>query len=122
MIAGYVYNFNTQTFDENLKYREHIPLVAYIDFESTAPTDECLDPENRKMLAVSYVIIFAFHPDVDIDCVIIESSFSHSREKLTSLNYLTREQLDFEDNKTVLQLRDCMLTVADKKKQQNCNF
>ena len=63
---GYAYNFNTQnllTFEENLKYNGDIPLVAYIDFETTAPTDECLKPENRKMFAVSYVIVFAFHPD-----------------------------------------------------------
>ena len=113
---GYVYNFNTQsllTFEENLKYKGDIPLVAYIYFKTTAPTDDCLDPENRKMFAVFYVIIFAFHPDLDIDCIIIERSFGHSREKLTSLNYLRRQQLNFKDNKTLLQLRNCALTVAD---------
>ena len=47
--------------------------------------------------------------------MIIERSFGHSRKKLPSLNYLTREQLDFKDNKTLLQLRDCVLAVADKK-------
>ena len=115
---GNVYNFNTQNvlrFEENLKYKGHIPLVAYIDFETTAPTDECLDPENRKMFAVSYVILFTFHPDLDIDCAIIERSFVHSRKKLTSLNYLTREQLNFKDNKTLLQLRGCVLAVVEKK-------
>ena len=45
-------------------------MVAYIEFETTAPTDECLDPKNRKMFAVSYVKIFAFHPDLDINHVI----------------------------------------------------
>ena len=89
-------------------------MVAFIDFETTAPNDECLDPENRKMFAVSYVIIFAFHPDLDINSVVIERSFGHSREKLTSLNYLTLEQLDFKDNKTLLQLRDCAFAVAAK--------
>ena len=42
----YVYNFNTQnllTFGEILKNNGDIPLIAYIDFETT-PTDECLDP------------------------------------------------------------------------------
>lgn len=91
------------TFLENLKYKEDIPLVAYIDFETTAPTDECLDPENIKMFAVSYVIIFAFYPDLDIDHVIIEHSFGHSHKKLSSLNYLMREQRDFKNNKTLLQ-------------------
>ena len=66
-------------------------MVAYIDFETTAPTNEYLDTENTKMFVVSYVIILAFHPDLNIDCIIIERSFSHSREKLTILNYLTRK-------------------------------
>ena len=116
-LPGYVYNFNTQSllkFEENLKYKGDIPLVAYIDFETTAPTDECLNPKKRKMFAVSYVIIFAFHPDSNIDRVIIERSFDHSRKRLTSLKYLTREQLDFKDNKTLLQLRNCALAVAAK--------
>ena len=90
-------------------------MLPYIDFEITAPSDKCLDPENRKMFAISCVITFAFHPDLDIDCAIIERSFGHSQEKLTILNYLTREQLSFKDNKTLLQLRDCALAVADKK-------
>ena len=67
------------------------------------------------MFAVSDIIIFAFHPDLDIGRVIIERSFGPSREKLTSLNYLTREQLNFKDYKTLLQLRDCTPSVADKK-------
>ena len=72
---GFVYNFNRRTlltFEENLRYKCDIPMTAYIDFETTAPTDDCLDPENRKMFAVSYVIIFAFHPDLQLDRVIIE--------------------------------------------------
>ena len=48
---GYIYNFNTQsliTFEENLKYKSDISLSAYIDFETTAPRDDCLDPKNAK--------------------------------------------------------------------------
>ena len=53
---GYVYNFNMQNlliFEENLNFKHDIPLTAYIDFEMTAPTDDCLNPENKKMTAVS---------------------------------------------------------------------
>ena len=64
------------------------------------------------MLAVSYIIIFAFHLD---DRVNIERSFGHLREQLTSLNYLTREQLEFKDSKTLLQLRNCALAVVERK-------
>ena len=114
---GYIYNFNMQSvlsFEQYLKYKVDIPLIAYIDFETTTPTDECLDPENRKMSAVSHVMILAFHSDLDIDWVIIEPGFGHSRKKLTSLNYLTRKQFDFKDNNTLLHKRDCALAVAAK--------
>ena len=66
------------------------------------------------MFAISYVTIFALHPELDIDCVIIEGSFGHSRKKLTSLNYLTCKQLYFKDNKTLFELRDPPLNVDVK--------
>ena len=67
------------------------------------------------MFAVCYIIIFTFHPVLEIDKVIIERSFGHSEYTLTSLNYLTADQLNSENNKTLLQLRDCALNVARKK-------
>ena len=103
------------TFEENLKFKRDIPLTAYIDFETTAPTDQCLDPETKKMNTVSYVIIFAFHPDLDLKRVIIERTFGHSLEKLTAIDYLTTEQLKYKDLTTLKQLRDCSISVASKK-------
>ena len=91
------------------------PLVVYIDSETTVPTNECLDPENWKMFAVLYVIIFVFYLDLDTDRVITERSSGYSCKKLASLNYITRKPLDLKVNKTLLQLRDCPLAVADKK-------
>ena len=100
---------NFLTFDENLKYKGDVSLVAYIDFERTAPTDQrWIDPENRKMLAVSYVIIFAFHSDLHIECVIIEHSFGNTLERLADLSYYMCEQLKFKDEKTLLQLKNCL--------------
>ena len=116
---GYVYNFDTQnilTFEENLKLKHDIPLTAYIDFKTTAPTDKMLDPESCKMKAVSYAIIFAFHPKLDFERIIIERSFGHSREKLTAIDYLTNEQLKFKDEITLKQLRDSSLEVSSKRK------
>ena len=103
------------TFKENLKFKRDIPFTAYIDFEMTAPTDNCLDPETKKMNTVSYVIIFAFHPDLDLKRVIIERNFGHSLEKLTTIDYLTTEQLKYKDLTTLKQLRDCAISVANKK-------
>ena len=67
------------------------------------------------MFVVSYVIIFTFHLELEIDKVIIERSFGHSEYTPNSLNYLTVNQLNFKNNKTLLQLRDCALNVARKK-------
>ena len=103
------------TFEENLKFKRDIPLTVYIDFETTAPTDDHLDPETRKMNAVSYVIIFAFHPELKMKRIIIERSFGHSIQKLTTIDYLTAEQLKFKDITTLKQLRDCAFSVASKK-------
>ena len=86
---GFVYNFSTRrllTFEENLKLKRNILLMTYIDFETTATTDDFLDPENKKMIAVSYVINFAFHPDLQFDRIIIGRSFGHSQALLDILN------------------------------------
>ena len=67
------------------------------------------------MNAVSYVIIFAFHPDLDMKRIIIERSFGHSIQKLTMIDCLTSEQLKYSDTITLKQLRDCTISVASKK-------
>ena len=61
------------------------------------------------------MIIFAFHPDLDLKRVITERSFGHSLEKLTKIDYLTTEQLKYKDLTTLKQLRDCAILVASKK-------
>ena len=113
---GYIYNFNTQsliTFEENLKYKNDIPLSPYIDFETTALRETTVQIlKMRKMFVVSYVIILTFYPELEIHKVISERSFGHSEYTLTSLNYLTVDQLNFKNNKTLLQLRDCALHVG----------
>ena len=104
----------TRKTQENLKYKGDIPLVAYIDSETTAPTgQQWIEPENRKMFAVSYVIIFAFEPELHINRIIIECSFGHSLKMLADLSYLTREQVKFKDEKTLLQLKDCQLFMLE---------
>lgn len=47
-IPGIAYNFNNQnliTFKENLKYKGDLSIVVYFDYEITATTNNCLDPE-----------------------------------------------------------------------------
>ena len=114
---GFVYNFQTRnllTYEENLKFKRDVPITTYIDFETTAPTDCCLDPESNKMSVVSYVIIVAFQPKLRLPRVIIERSYGHSLDKLSQIDYLTAEQLSFADTITLKQLRDCALACHQK--------
>ena len=114
---GFIYNFQTRnllTFEENLQFKRDVPLTAYIDFETTAPTDDYLDPECNKMNVVSYVIILAFHPNLNLPRIIIERSFGHSLERISQIDYLTSEQLKYKDIITLKQLRDSALTVHKK--------
>ena len=115
---GFVYNFQTRnllTFEENIKFKRDVPLTTYIDFETTAPTDDYLDPECNKMNVVSYVIILAFHFKLNLPRIVIERSFGHSLEKLCQIDYLTEEQLNFKDMITLKQLRDCAIAVSQKR-------
>ena len=61
------------------------------------------------------MITFAFHPELNLKRVLIERSFGHSLQKLTTIDYLTIEQLKYKDLMTLKQLRDCAISVANKK-------
>ena len=116
-VPGIIYNFGTQnlvSFEGNFGYKGDLPVVAYIDFETTAPTDTCFDPEQKQMFVVSYVII-AFHPKLNIDKMIVQRSVGHSLEKLTSLDYLKNDQMVFVNINLIKQLKDAAADVILKK-------
>ena len=117
-VPGIVYNFNYQNlviFEANLGYKGNLPVVAYIDFETTAPTNSCFDTEQKNMFVVSYVIILDFHPKLKMDRVVIQNSFGHSLEQLTTIDYLTNDQMSLVDIKLIKQLKDSALEVSRKK-------
>ena len=83
---GVVYNCNSQnllSYQNNFHAKGDVPFVIYSDFKTTAPTDNFLDPEQKKMFVVSYVMIVAFHPELKLDLIIIQRSFAHLIEQLT---------------------------------------
>ena len=54
-VPGIACSFNNQnlvTFEDNLGYKGDLLVVAYIDFETTAPTSNCFDPEEESMFPV----------------------------------------------------------------------
>ena len=63
------------------------------------------------MFVVSYALIACFHPKLKIQKIIAERSYAHSINELTSISYLTADQLNFADPKLVSQLRDAAFEV-----------
>ena len=115
---GIVYNFCSQTltsFEDNFSAKGDVPFSIYFDFETTSPTDsEWLDPEDKKMFVISYVIIVAFHPHFHFEKILVQRSVCHSKEELTSVNYLTREQFAFKTPELIKQLYDQALHVSKR--------
>ena len=113
-----VYNFFSQTltsFEDNFSSKGDLPFAIYFDFETTSPTDsDWLNPEDKKMFVMSYVMIVAFHPHFNFERILIQRSVSHTKEELTSVNYLTREQFDFKTPELVKQLYGQALHVSKR--------
>ena len=106
-IPGILYNFHNQnliTFKDNLKNKGDLPLTFYFDLETTTPTDNCYGPELKKMVLVSYVIIVAFHPALNMKKIIYERSCGHNLQKLNTIDYLSEDQIKFCQSTTLKQL------------------
>ena len=91
-----------------------LPFAIYFDFETTTLTGNCLDPEQKKMFVVSYAMIVAFNPSLNLDRIIIYISFAHSLEHLSNLDYLSREQITFIDPYLIHMLKDAACKVSKR--------
>ena len=69
----------------------------------------------KKLNTVSYIIIFAFYPELNLSPIVIERSFEHSLKKLTGVSYLTIDQLLFANPKITFKLRDCTMKISQGK-------
>ena len=60
-------------------------------------------------------MIVAFNPELKLDYIIIQRSFAHSVEQLTSLDYFTREQITYIDQSLIKMLKDMAFEVAKRR-------
>ena len=60
-------------------------------------------------------MIVAFHPKLHLDRIIIQRSFAHSLEQLTTLDYFTREQIYYVDSDVIKMLKDMAFEVSKRK-------
>ena len=68
------------------------------------------------MFVISYVMIVAFHPLLNLDRIIIYRSFSQPLEQLSNLDYLSREQIACTDPYLIHMLKDAASEVS----KRNC--
>ena len=118
--TGVIYDFglkNIVIFQDNLKYRGDVPFCVYADFETTAPTADRLNPENKAVFAVSYSLIFVWHPELCLPRQMVVKGFNHTLDELSNMSYLTSEQLAMRNQRTTRQLQDAVLNVHSKKKK-----
>ena len=116
-IPGVLYNFNNQNlvnFEGNIGNKGDLPLVAYMDFETTAPVENFLTPEQNKMFVVSYELIFTFHSKLKLSRVFVQRSFGHSLLKLATIDYLNEDQLKFVDKDLKNQPKNCAINVSER--------
>ena len=66
-------------------------MTLHFEFQTTAPTGNCFDPEQKKMFAMSYFLIVAFHPHLNLKKFLVQRSYRHSLQQLTIINYLTND-------------------------------
>ena len=105
------------SFEGNIGNKIDLPLVAYVDFGTTASAEDFLTPEQNKMFVASYTLIFAFHPKLNLNRVIVQRYFDHSLLKLTMVDYLTEDQLKFVDKNFRNQLKDCATNVPKRRRK-----
>ena len=109
--VGIAYRFDNKSlisFEDNYRFLEDLPFVVYLDFETTARNDIFRD---KKIYVISYCLIFAFHPRLDIDRILIYRSFQQMQDQLFYLCRLKPRMLQFQDKVTLNQLKDAGLKV-----------
>ena len=90
-------------------------MTLYFDFETTAPTGSCFNPEQKKMFVMSYVLIVTFHPHLNLENIIVQRSYGRSLQQSTTIDHLTNDQMSFIDIKLAKQLHDIAQEVSRRK-------
>ena len=110
-VPGIIYIFNNKhliTFEDNFKSKGGMAMAMYCDFD-------CYNPEQKTMFVLSYVLIVAFDPHLNLRKVIVQRSYRYSLEQLTMIDYLTNDQMSFIDVTLVKQLNDIAQEVSRRK-------
>ena len=68
-----------------------------------------------KILVVSCVLIVVFYLALNLSRIIIQRTYAHSLKQLTTLSYLSDDQMKFFDFQILYQLRDITIDINKRK-------
>lgn len=88
---------------------------TYFDFGTATASGSGNYLEDEEKYPISYCLIVAFHPKLDIERIVVFSSFQQTLDKLNDISYLNRNMIEEVDLITTNQLRDCIIKVFKKK-------
>ena len=121
--AGFDYSFDNGkiiNFQDNFNKIGDLPFSVYYDFETTTGSGVFFD---AKMYVVSYCMVVAFHPDLNLPHLFIYHVYDQTKEKLESMFHFSVIQKDFfhfPENfnlKTLKQLQDSILTICNRTRE-----
>lgn len=115
-IEGIIYSFDYDkiiSFQDNFGHLEDILFPVYFDFE-TSTGDNAF--QDQKVLLISYYQIYAFHPALNLDKIVISRSFQQSAEEIYDLNQFRQQQFPYFDRVTFNQLKDAATSVLAREK------
>ena len=100
------------TFEGNYQFLGDQPFVVYFDFETTAGSDLFQD---KEMYVISYCLVFAFHPKLDIERILVYRILQQNQQQLFDSSHLKLKMLQFVDSVTLNKFKDKGLKVYGKK-------
>ena len=121
--AGFTFSFdNGKIIDHQDHYRNlgDIPFSVYYDFETMTGIVVFFD---AKMYVVSYCMVAAFYPELNIPRLVIFRSYDQSQRGLISLTHFQVLQYNFFDDRenynkvTLKQLEDAAFSVQNREKK-----
>ena len=93
--SGFGYSFDNGkiiNYQDNFNKIGDLPFSIYYDFETTTGSAVFFD---AKMYVVSYCIVIAFHPGLNLPHLFIYRAYDQTKEELESMVHFSTVQKDF---------------------------
>ena len=109
---------NIISFQDNFSYLGDLSFVVYFDYKMIT-IDSIFN--DKKIFVLTYSQIYAFHPDLNLDIIVIFCSFQQKRDEIYSLNHFSEQHVKYFNKATFKQLKDLVTSVLNRRKSASLN-